>query len=365
MKRRLSLLATVLAFGFAGLAGAQQQDQPKANPLVQLLQSKGVLTAQEATAINQAATPAEQQNQLTQLLYSKGVITQDEYQTTAAAERASESQGMWIPAAAHLSSGESEPAAAMAMSPQAPAAPTVIPAVTPVRVLTSDPPKPGGMIPDIKLGSGAKMKIYGFIKATSAYDTSNPYNIDFELPGLDNVVAPLFPTSVPTGFDSGAISITGNGVGGSSFGPNGSPTFITKASATRMGSNFEWPDLAGSSNTLTGRIEADFEGNFSRSQNRNVSSIRTRMLAIRLAWARVDHQFSTDTTGFILFGMDWAPFGSSTMVNLLETTENGAFFGNIYEREAQIRFGLWHDFGGSHNFKIGIGACTGDARFWQ
>jgi len=144
-------LAAVLAFGLVSLAAAQQQDQSnktQPNPLVQLLQNKGVLTAQEATAINQAATPAEQQSRLTQLLYSKGLITQDEYKTTAAAEasRAPQSQGTWIQTAAHVSAGEPEPA--MAMPPQAPAAPAVIPAVAPVRVLTNDPPKAGGLVPD-------------------------------------------------------------------------------------------------------------------------------------------------------------------------------------------------------------------------
>src|SRR5208337_4266477 len=135
MKRRLSLvLAAVLAFGLVSLAVAQQQDQSNnktaPNPLVQLLQSKGVLTAQEATAINQAATPAEQQSRLTQLLYSKGFITQDEYQTTAAAEsRVPESNGTWLPASAHVSAGE--PGPAMAMPPQAPAAPAIIPGVAP------------------------------------------------------------------------------------------------------------------------------------------------------------------------------------------------------------------------------------------
>jgi len=359
MKRRLSLLlAVVLAFALVSLVAAQQQDQPKANPLVQLLQNKGVLTAQEATAINQAATPAEQQNQLTQLLYSKGIITQDEYQTTAAAERASESQGMWIPAAAHISSGESEPAAAMAMPPQAPAAPAIIPAVAPVRVLTNDPPKAGGMVPDLKLGSGAKVKLYGFIKSTAAYDSSNPYNIDFVLPGLGATVNGTTPTGVPTGLTS---PFTGGlaGVGDADSGPNGSPSFYLKGSATRMGANFEWPDIAGANNVLTGKIETDFEGNFSRAQNRNVSSIRTRMLSLRLAYARIDHYFSDSTSGFLLFGMDWTPFGSSTVPNLLETTENGAFFGALYEREAQIRFGLWHSFAGAHNFKIGIEPALG------
>ena len=358
MKRRLSLvLAAVLAFGLVSLAVAQQQDQSnnktQPNPLVQLLQSKGVLTAQEATAINQAATPAEQQSRLTQLLYSKGLITQDEYKTTAAAEasRISESNGTWLPAAAHVSAGGPEPA--MAMPPQAPAAPAVIPGVAPVRVLTSDPPKAGGMIPDIKLGSGAKVKLYGFVKSTAAYDSSNPYGIDFELPGLGGIVGATFPTDVPTGLTS-PFTAGLAGVGNSDSGPNGSPTFYLKASATRMGANFEWPDIAGANNALTGRIEADFEGNFSRSQNRNVSSVRTRMLALRLAWARIDHKFDEATTGFVLFGMDWAPFGSSTQANLLETTGGAAYFGGMYEREAQIRFGLWHDFGGSQNFKIGI-----------
>ncbi|MGO9209327.1 MAG: hypothetical protein ACLP2H_04345, partial [Terriglobales bacterium] len=358
MKRRLSLvLAAVLAFGLVSLAAAQQQDpsnnKTQPNPLVQLLQSKGVLTAQEATAINQAATPAEQQSRLTQLLYSKGLITQDEYKTTAAAEasRVSESNGTWLPAAAHVSAGD--PGAAMAMPPQAPAAPAVIPGVAPVRVLTNDPPRAGGMIPDLKLGSGAKVKLYGFVKSTAAYDSSNPYGIDFELPGLGGIVGGTFPTDVPVGLTS-PFTAGLAGVGNSDSGPNGSPTFFLKASATRMGANFEWPDIAGANNTITGRIEADFEGNFSRAQNRNVSSLRTRMLALRLAWARIDHKFDEATTGFVLFGMDWAPFGSSTQANLLETTGGAAYFGGMYEREAQIRFGLWHDFGGSQHFKIGI-----------
>ena len=355
MTSRLSLvLAVVLAFGLVSPAAAQQQDQPKAtpNPLVQLLQTKGILTAQEATAINQAPTPAEQQNRLTQLLYSKGIITEEEYKQTAGAEArvASESRTALLPVVAHVSAAEPEPA--MAMPPQAPAAPAVIPAVAPVRVLTSEPPKAGGLVPDVKLGSGAKLKLYGFIKATAAYDSSNPYNIGFELPGLGGFSNGAFPTAVPRGGTSTVLSIPG--VGNADFGPSGSPTFFVKGTATRMGANFEWPDIAGGNNTLTGRIEADFEGNFSRAQNRNVSNFRTRMLAIRLAWARIDHKFSDSTTGFILAGADWTPFGSSNFANLLETEGGAAFFGSLYERSAQIRLGLWHDFGGSRHFTIGV-----------
>ncbi len=372
MKRRLSLLlAAVLAFGLVSLAAAQQQDQdqskPAPNPLVQLLQSKGVLTSQEAAAINQAATPAEQQQRLSQLLYSKGILTQDEYNKTAAAEakvqaKPAPDQGMWVSTAAHVSAGEPGPEPAMAMPPQAPVAPAVIPAVAPVRVLTSDPPKTGGLVPDIKLGSGARLKFYGFLKSTAAYDTSNPYNIDFLLPGLGNVVAPLFPTSVTTSAGPlGTSSVTNlsPAVGGSSFGPNGSPTFWLKASATRAGANFEWPDIAGSNNTLTGRFEFDDEGNFNRSQNRNVSSVRTRQLVLRLAYMRLDHHISDNTTAFALFGMDWTPFASSTQANMLETTGGAAYFGGLYEREAQFRFGLWHNFGGSRSFTLGIEPAIG------
>jgi len=366
MTRRLSLLLTVvLAFGLVSLAAAQQQDQPTGspNPLVQLLQSKGVLTTQEAAAINQAPTPAEQQSRLTQLLYSKGIITQDEYKTTAAVEAsratASEGQGMWIQTAAHASAGEPEPA--MAMPPQAPAAPAVIPAVAPVRLLTGEPPKAGGLVPDLKLGSGAKIKLYGFVKATATYSTSNPYNIGFELPGLGGSANAALPGDVPVGGPGSIIGIPGTG--NTDSGPNGSPGFYLKGSATRMGANFEWPDLAGSSNTLTGRIETDWEGNFSRAQNRNVSSLRTRMLALRLAYARIDHKFTESTTGFILAGYDWTPFGSGNFANLLETEGGGAYFGSIYEREAQIRLGVWHNFGGSRNFRLGIEPAIGMPSF--
>jgi hypothetical protein len=230
MTRRLSLLlAVVLAFGLVSLAAAQQQDQPSAapNPLVQLLQNKGVLTAQEATAINQAATPAQQQDRLTQLLYSKGLITEQEYKSTAAEQsrmqvnRVPDAQATWVQTAAHVSAAEAEPA--MAMPPSMQGAPAVIPAVAPVRVLTNEPPKVGGLVPDIKLGSGAKLKLYGFIKSTAAYDTSNPMNIGFELPGLGNGLPSngTFPTAIPTGLTSfGTLP----GVGNNDSGPNGSPS---------------------------------------------------------------------------------------------------------------------------------------------
>ena len=78
---------------------------------------------------------------------------------------------------------------------------------------------------------------------------------------------------------------------------------------------------------MTGRAEADFEGNFSRADNRNVSSYRSSMLSLRLAYARLDYDASDNTDIFFEGGQDWMIYGSSLLGNLLETTFFGAYFG--------------------------------------
>ena len=128
-------------------------------------------------------------------------------------------------------------------------------------------------MPDLKLGSGAKLKLYGIVKASVIYDTSSPYGTDMPLPG--------FITASGTSFDPG---------------PTRSPEFHAKARFARVGTNFEWPDVAGSHNAITGKLEFDFEGNFSRTLNRNISTIRSNMASIRLAYGRIDHSFSDQTS---------------------------------------------------------------------
>ena len=329
MKRRLSLvLAVALAFGLASLAAAQQQDPPKSamNRVVQLFQNKGVFTEREVAEINQAPTPAEREQRLMEFLLSKGLMTQDEYRQTVAGTEldplASSSSGALVPVAFHVTVGNAEPASAAA--PQTPPAPITIPAVAPLRVLQIGPTKPGGVIPAFKLGA-VQVQPYGFLKATAVYDSSQQQNADFMLPGF--------------------LGDTG---------PRGAPEFHVKARAARFGANFEAPDIAGGSNTITGKIEADFEGDFTRSLNRNVSSLRSSQLSLRLAWIRIDHKISDKTSIFGLFGQDWTPFASSTLPNIFDTTGLGIGFGSLYEREPQFRVGLWHNFGGSRNFTVGI-----------
>ena len=117
--------------------------------LLGVLVMKGVLSPAEANAIRDAAPDAEFQ-MLVEALARKGVVSRDE-----------------LAPALHLAVKAVEPAQA-AQTPAAaskPAAPKVIPAVAALRVLQLEPAKPDGMIPDLKLGSGARLKLYGLVKA--------------------------------------------------------------------------------------------------------------------------------------------------------------------------------------------------------
>src|SRR6267142_6907442 len=203
------------------------------------------------------------------------------------------------------------------------AAPAVIDAVAPVRLLQVDPPKQEGLVPDIKLGSGARIKIYGTFKSSIIYDSSSPQGNDFPLP--------LLTTDT---------------------GPNGSPEFHLIARALRLGADFEWLDPAPKT-VITGRLEFDFEGDFTRVDNRNISSVRSSQPSIRLAWGRIDRTITEKLTGFALFGQDYTPFASSTMPNVIESTNFGGFgYGAIYQRLPQVRFGFNYKAGGSRDLKL-------------
>jgi hypothetical protein len=272
------------------------------DPLIKILVNKNLITAAEAqTLAASGASPAEQRDRLASLLLSKGLITNAEYDTVRAPN------SPMITATATTTNATAANPIAVAQKQTAPA---VIPAIAPIRVLQLEGTKRDGLIPDIKLGSGAKVKLYGFFKTSLISDSSNPSGTDFPLPGFLN--------------DSG---------------PKGSPEFHIKARAFRFGTNFEWLDVSPKT-TLTGKLEFDFEGDFTRSLNRNISSIRSSQPSIRLAWARIDRTFDEKTSGFVLFGQDWTPFGSSTVPNTIETTGFHLGYGNVYERAPQIRTGV-------------------------
>ena len=293
--------------------------------LLNLLVSKGILTSGEAASLS-AATGAAGTQQLLLLLKQKGVLSDSDVATMQAAmsSRAGEhTLNDSVAAEPFLTAQATTPAtqAPAAAKPKESSGPTVIPAIAPLRVLPVDPPAKGS-VEGINLGP-VRMRPYGFIKATMAYDSSDPRGDDFIVPGFLN----------------------------SDTGPNNNPEFHIKARATRMGSRFEWPDMSGKL-TITGTIEADYEGNFSRADNRNVSSIRSNALQLRLAYGRLDYASSDNTDVFFEAGQDWTLFGSSALMNLFETTFFGAYWGNIYERSPQFRVGMVRKLGGSRNFKL-------------
>lgn len=294
----LFLTATHLA---AHVVLAQQSNTT--DPLVRMLVTKGVLTETEGNAITSSGTVAEQRDRLAVLLREKGIISAAEYDAVHTVVPVGETVA--------LSAKPTSPKAEPAQPPTPQATPPVIAAVAPTRLLPIDLPKREGLIPDIKIGAGARLKLYGFFKTSIIHDSSSPLGNDFPLPLLAG-----------------------------DTGPDGSPEFHLKARSFRFGANFEWVDPAPKT-VITGKFEFDFEGNFTRANNRNISSIRSSQPSIRLAWARIDRRFSENTSGFALFGQDWTPFVSSTLPNMIENTNfGGNGYGAAYERAPQARFGF-------------------------
>jgi hypothetical protein len=330
MKRIESLLVLLICVVVLAIPATAQQTT---SPLVQLLQSKGILTAEEVAMVSQASSPGEADRRLAQLLLSKGLITQEDYQKTYGAAVVSTAapavtDAHLVPAVLRTRTGGSSgagtlAAGAPAASAQAPKEPPVIPAVAPLRVLPIDVPKQSGLIPDIKLGSGANLKLYGFFKASAIEDTANSGGNLF---GNDDFPLPLL------------LGDTG---------PTSGPEFHIKARSFRIGANFEW--VGDKRYTVTAKVEYDSEGDFTNQNSVNISSIRNSQFRPRLAWVRLDTKLGGSLPWFAEFGQDWTILGSSTLPNLFETTGLGLGMGSFYERVPQFKTGMQF---GSGSFKV-------------
>jgi hypothetical protein len=288
--------------------------------LLNVLVQKGVLAPTEANSIRNAAPGAEFQL-LVEALSRKGILSAADL--SAAAVPAAQPAAFAAPVAASenvetsLGSPDGQtPLPSRVAGEVKPPLPSVVAAVAPVRVFPIDAPKSGALT-GIKAGP-ITLAPYGFIKATVVHDSSDPDGDDFPFPG-----------------------IWLNAGGNSTFntGPTKDPEVHIKARSTRFGMNFEWPD-ASPKLTLTGKIEGDFEGNFSEVDNRDVSSIRNNEPQLRLAFVRMDYHASDATDIFFVGGQDWTLFGSGALMNIVETTFNGAFWGDIYGRSPQLRVGF-------------------------
>src|SRR6185503_14636645 len=101
------------------------------DPLVRVLQSKGILTEAEARAITANASPEEQRDRLATLLRDKGVISSTEFESLRTPAASSEVKTI-------TAEYKTTPPP---VTPEPQSTPAVIAAVAPVRLQGIDAPK--------------------------------------------------------------------------------------------------------------------------------------------------------------------------------------------------------------------------------
>jgi hypothetical protein len=310
-KRTFRLLLLIVAVALAMSASAQQQISQTTypNPLAALLESKGILSSSDLALINQATSPADADARLARLLVDKGLISQEELAKTAYTDGSSPRLVNAV-----VQNNQIQPPSAPTGAPPERVGPAGISAIAPLRVLPIDVPKQAGMIPDIHLGSGANLKIYGFFKASAISDTASSGGATF---GSQDWPLPL---------------LLGN------TGPTSDPQVHIKARQFRIGAQSEWVPK-GTDFTITGKVEADFEGDYTDVSNRNISGSARSQFSLRLAYMRLDHKIG-DLPWFAEFGEDWSLLGSSTLPSLFETTGLGVGMGSLYERMPMFKTGV-------------------------
>jgi hypothetical protein len=346
---RPSLLLSVLSTALLAVpAMAEQREaKPAASPLVELLKAKHILTEEEAATLTQSSSPGESDRRLAQLLLSKGLITRQEFERIAGsasagfepisgtaagsdkarivlasssnastvAERAADPQkNSTVRGSASPGQQGFVPAVAPGDASPILASPGTIPPIAPIRALPIDVPKPEGLLGDLRLGSGARLRLYGFLKASAIESSASSGGPIF---GSDDFPLPLL------------LGDTG---------PNGDPQFHVKARSSRVGIDFGWPDITPNL-ALTGKLEFDFEGDFTSINNRNISSARSPQPSLRLGWVRADTKIG-QVPWFVQFGQDWTILGSSTLPDYFETTGLGIGMGSFYERVPMLRTGF-------------------------
>src|SRR5712664_2145971 len=323
-------LSITFVLGDRALAQQPAGNNSAVNPLVRVLRAKGILTDEEVAQLSQASSASDANQRLAKLLLVKGVISQADYDQSvavpdmmnasstavtaptviAAVYRVPVNNGANVAPVSSVAPSGTRPSDQTASAP-----PAVIPAAAPLRVLPIDVPKQGGLIPDIKLGSGANMKLYGFFKASAVSDTASS--------GGPNFGSQDFPLPLMIGGDTG---------------PTADPQVHIKARAFRIGSQFEWVPK-NSSIVVTGRVEADYEGDFTNQNSVNISSARNGQFRTRLAWARLDTKLGGSLPWFAEFGQDWTLY-SSTLPSLFETTGTAIGMGALWERAPMFKTGV-------------------------
>src|SRR5258708_5670672 len=170
-------LLLLLTLGHSMLAQESGNRSNASNSLVQLLRAKGILSPEEAASILDSSSAESADQRLAKLLLDKGLVTQQEYEYTLSATSPrsplSPAAPRVVPAVMRTTSVI---AGALADTPPPQARPTemkFVPAIAPLRVLPITPPKKDGLLPDINLGGGARLRPYGFFKASVINQTAS------------------------------------------------------------------------------------------------------------------------------------------------------------------------------------------------
>src|SRR5437660_4964734 len=146
-----------VAWSRSALAQQRTDNTSAVNPLVRVLQAKGILSADEVAQLAQASSASDADQRLAKLLLMKGVISQADYDQTVGTPgmlnaSAPASSSPTVVAAVYRVPVNNAASVAPAGTPP-PEQPKIIPAVAPLRLLPIDVPKQGGLVPAIKLGS--------------------------------------------------------------------------------------------------------------------------------------------------------------------------------------------------------------------
>lgn len=287
MKRLFQLL--VFSFAIVSLAyqgSAQlQNDNSQGNPLVRLLQSKGIITEQEAAVIIEASSPAQAERRLAELLVSKGLITRQEYDQMLLIREASNASAPGvITAANHVSQG-----------------PFVDSASTSVEAQKEDAspaqPQDEGIVTTL---SKLPIKIYGSLL----------FNANYLSDGANTIDVPLFAQKQTNSSDQNHQN------------------FNATLRQSRFGLRYESKIFKGAK--LTGVFEFDLLGGKPAFPN----GVNFDLFRLRMAYGRID--WANDS---LEAGQDWAVFAPLNPTSLASYAIPGfSTSGNLWNRMPQIRY---------------------------
>jgi hypothetical protein len=292
MKKLLRLILVSFALlGFANQTFAQQQATKRAaDPLVRLLQSKGIITEQEAAMVGEASSPVQAEQRLAELLLSKGVISRQEYEQTVSALGASStgsdsSTPRLVTAAVHVSDASGAKSTPAAGEPPAKEA-----------VAVQAPQAEGAMTTTSKI----PVKIYGSVL----------FNANYVDRGANTNDIPLFAQK------RGTSSVLSH------------QNFNGTLRQTRFGLRYESKIFQDAK--LTGVFEFDLLGGKPAFAN----GINFDIFRLRLAYGRIDWAHDS-----LEAGQDWAVFSPLNPTTLASFAIPGfSTSGNLWNRIPQIRY---------------------------